>query len=69
MEGYLYAKVLVDAVRKGTTNPTPASVKAALDAYPSTDLGGFAVNFNPQTRNGSNFSDLAIIASNGKLMK
>lgn len=69
LEGYVYAKVLTDAIRKAGNNPTPASVKAALDAFPQTDLGGFTVNFNPQTKNGSSFSDLAIIASNGKLMK
>lgn len=69
LEGYVYAKVLVNAIRKAGNSPTAASVKAALDAYPQTDLGGFVVNFNPQTKNGSSFSDLAIIASNGKLMK
>ena len=69
LEGYVYAKVLLNAIRKAGNNPTPASVKAALDAYQPTDLGGFTVNFNPQTKNGSSFSDLAIIASNGKLMK
>ncbi len=69
LEGYVYAKVLVDAIRRAGTNPSAASVKAALDAYPSTDLGGFIVNFNPQTKNGSSFSDLTIISSNGKLMK
>ena len=69
LEGYVYAKVLTDAIRKAGNNPTPASVKAALDAYQPNDLGGFTVNFNPQTKNGSNFSDLAIIASNGRLMK
>jgi branched-chain amino acid transport system substrate-binding protein len=69
LEGYVYAKVLMSAIRKAGNNPTPASVKAALDAYPTTDLGGFVVKFNPQTKNGASFSDLAIIASNGKLMK
>lgn len=69
LEGYVYAKVLVNAIRKAGNNPTPASVKAALDGYQPNDLGGFTVNFNPQTKNGSSFSDLAIIASNGKLMK
>ncbi len=69
LEGYVYAKVLVNAIRKAGNNPTPASVKAALDGYQPYDLGGFTVNFNPQTKNGSSFSDLAIIASNGKLMK
>jgi branched-chain amino acid transport system substrate-binding protein len=69
LEGYVYAKLLMSAIRKAGNNPTPASVKAALDAYPTTDLGGFVVKFNPQTKNGASFSDLAIIASNGKLMK
>ena len=69
LEGYVYAKVLLNAIRKAGNNPTPASVRAALDGYQPTDLGGFTVNFNPQTKNGSSFSDLAIIASNGKLMK
>ncbi len=69
LEGYVYAKVLVDAIRRSGSNPTAVSVKAALDAYPSTDLGGFIVNFNPQTKNGASFSDLTIISSTGKLMK
>ena len=69
LEGYVYAKVLLDAIRKAGNNPTPATVRAALDGYAPNDLGGFTVNFNPQTKNGSRFSDLAIIGSNGKLMR
>ena len=69
LEGFVYARVLTGALRKAGSNPTPASVKAALEGFPPTDLGGFVVNFNPQTKNGSSFSDLTIIASNGKLMK
>jgi branched-chain amino acid transport system substrate-binding protein len=69
LEGYIYAKVLVAALRRAGNNPLPASVKAALDSFPSSDLGGFVVKFNPESRNGSSYSDLTIIASNGKLMK
>lgn len=69
IEGYVYAKVLADAIRRAGVNPTAASVKAALDATPPHDIGGFTVRFRPETRNGSAYSDLTVIGSTGKLMK
>ena len=69
LEGYVYARVLVDAIKSAGKNPTATSVAAALATFKNRDYGGFTVRFNPQTKNASSFSDLTIISSNGKLMR
>ena len=69
LEGYVYARVLVAALQRAGKNPTPASVKAALDDFPDQDFGGFGVRFNRSSQNASSFSDLTIISSSGKLMR
>lgn len=69
LEGYVYAKVLVAALRRAGKNLTPAGVAAALDEFPNQDYGGFVVRFKPETKNASSFSDLTIISANGKLMR
>ena len=69
LEGYVYARALVDAIKSAGKNPTAGSVAAALATFKNRDYGGFTVRFNPQTKNASSFSDLTIISSNGKLMR
>lgn len=67
MEGYIAAKVIVEAVRRQGNRPTREGVAAALDAMDSYDLGGYVVGFKPGMRTGSKFVELSIISGTGKI--
>jgi branched-chain amino acid transport system substrate-binding protein len=67
MEGYITAKVLVEAVRRQGARPTREGMAAALDGMESYDLGGYAVGFKPGNRTGSKFVELSIISGAGKI--
>ncbi|TWO71689.1 ABC transporter substrate-binding protein [Caenimonas sedimenti] len=67
MEGYIAAKVIVEAVRRQGARPTREAMAATLDAMDSYDLGGYAVGFKPNARSGSRFVELSIISGAGKI--
>jgi branched-chain amino acid transport system substrate-binding protein len=67
MEGFIAAKVIVEAVRRQGARPTREGMAATLDAMDSYDLGGYVVGFKPGMRNGSKFVELSIISGAGKI--
>jgi branched-chain amino acid transport system substrate-binding protein len=73
LEGYVYARVLTEALRRsGGLSGTAADRARVLDALtklPEIDMGGFFIKLYPDTRNGSKFTELTIISSSGKLLR
>jgi len=67
MEGYINAKVIVEAVRRQGARPTREGMAAALDGMDSYNLGGYVVGFKPGMRTGSKFVELSIISGAGKI--
>lgn len=67
MEGYIAAKVIVEAVRRQGARPTREGMVAALDSIDGFDLGGYVVGFKPNVRSGSRFVELSIISGSGKI--
>lgn len=68
MEGFIAAKVIVEAVRRqGGRMPTREGTVAALDAMNNFDVGGYVVGFKPGMRTGSRFVELSIVTSTGKI--
>ncbi len=67
MEGYITAKVIVEAVRRQGARPTREGMAAALDGMDNYNLGGYAVGFRPGMRTGSKFVELSIISGAGKI--
>jgi ABC-type branched-subunit amino acid transport system substrate-binding protein len=67
MEGYIDAKVIVEAVRRQGARPTREGMAAALDGMDSYNLGGYVVGFKPGMRTGSKFVELSIISGAGKI--
>jgi ABC-type branched-subunit amino acid transport system substrate-binding protein len=65
LEGYLNAKVLVEALRRAGPNPTPESVKKALEGFSSHNLGGIHVKYTPTQHTGLTFSELSMIRKDG----
>lgn len=70
MEGYLAARWLTAALSKATHREGAApALAAALEQLAPTDLNGFQLTFNPQTRSASTFVELTVISSALRFMK
>jgi ABC-type branched-subunit amino acid transport system substrate-binding protein len=67
MEGFIAAKVIVEAVRRQGARPTREGMVAALDGMDYYDLGGYAVSFKPNQRSGSRLVELSIITRDGRI--
>lgn len=67
LEGYIAAKVIVEAVRRQGAKPTREGMAAALDAMDTYDLGGYVVGFRPGLRTGSRFVELSIVSASGRI--
>ena len=67
MEGFIAAKVIVQAIRRQGAKPTREGTLQALERLENLDLGGYAISFRPNVRNGSRFVELSIISSSGKI--
>jgi branched-chain amino acid transport system substrate-binding protein len=66
LEGYISARILVEGIKRSGSSPTAERLAAALRDMGPQDLGGFTVDFS-KSNSGSNFIDLAVIDSSGKL--
>jgi branched-chain amino acid transport system substrate-binding protein len=67
LEGYVYARVLVEALRRAPESPTVYQVTSALDNLPTMDVGGLRIQIDPTTRNGLRYTDLTILTNEGRL--
>ncbi|HEY8357383.1 MAG TPA: ABC transporter substrate-binding protein [Ramlibacter sp.] len=65
LEGYLNAKVLVEALRRAGPGASPEAVKKALESMSSYDLGGVYVKYAPGQHTGMTFSELSMIRKGG----
>ena len=69
LEGFIGAKIAVEAVRRAGKEPTREKIVEALQAMGAYDLGGVQVNYGKGARQGWNAVDLTIIGANGKLLR
>jgi ABC-type branched-subunit amino acid transport system substrate-binding protein len=63
LEGFLAAKLTVEALRKAGPDPSRERLVAALDSLRSIDLGGYRVSFSPQDHEGSDFVELTYLGT------
>ena len=68
LEGYINARVLVEALRRSGPNPTREAVLLSLAAIDSLDLGGVRVGFGKGRREGNSFVDVAVIGAGGRMI-
>lgn len=67
LEGYIAARVLIEAVRStGKSAPTGRDVQAALERL-NRDLGGLPLRLRPDTHVGLGFNDIAVVDDSGGL--
>jgi hypothetical protein len=69
MEGFLVAKVFAEGLRRAGKGLTRESLVTALESMRDYNMGGFTVNYSPQSHEGSRFTDLTIIGRGGKFMR
>ena len=62
IEGYIPAKVIVEAVRRLKGKSTRDGMIVALNSIDNYDLGAYVVGFEPGALAGSKFVELSIIA-------
>lgn len=65
-EGYISARVTVEALRRIPGRPLPVAFAEMLRTMGEVDLGGYRVDFS-KGNTGSRFVDIAVIGSDGKL--
>lgn len=69
LEGYVNAKLMVDALKKAGRDLTRDKLVTTLETMREYDLGGYRVSFMPETHHGSRFVDLTVIGSKGKVLR
>jgi ABC-type branched-subunit amino acid transport system substrate-binding protein len=72
LEGYVSAKVMVEALRRagGGRGPTEReSLIAALESMTPYDVGGIEVSFTPLAHRGSRFVDTVVVATDGRFAR
>jgi ABC-type branched-subunit amino acid transport system substrate-binding protein len=62
-DGYLEARVLVEALKRAGPALTRAKLVAALEQFSNRDFGGVTVRYGPNDRTGSSFVDLVMLGS------
>jgi ABC-type branched-subunit amino acid transport system substrate-binding protein len=67
LEGFIAAKVIVEAARRQGRRMSREGFVAALDGMASFDAGGYVVGYRPGVRNGSRFVEMTIISGAGKI--
>ena len=69
MEGYLSARVLVEGLRRAGRGLTREGLVNALETLKDYDIGGFKVNYGPRNHQGSTYTDLTLIARDGRFTR
>jgi branched-chain amino acid transport system substrate-binding protein len=67
MEGFIAAKIIVEAIRRQGGRPTREGMPAALERIDNLNLGGHVVNFKQGARSGSRYVELTIISETGRI--
>ncbi|UJW81220.1 ABC transporter substrate-binding protein [Hydrogenophaga sp. SL48] len=66
-EGYIAAKILVEALRKSTP-PSPDAVQRALLSMDGYDLGGVSITFKRQGQGALNYGKLSMLGADGRFI-
>ena len=69
LEGYIAAKVTVEALRRAGPNASREKFVAALESLKDYDVGGFPVNYSGGSHLGSRFAEVTIVNKSGRLMR
>ena len=68
LEGYINARIVAEALRRAGANVTRESLIASLERIESLDLGGMRIGYGTGNRIGSNFVDVAVLGTDGRIL-
>ncbi len=68
LEGYIAAKILVQAMQRTGSSVTGPRLKAALETMQNVDLGGLTMSYDPVQHVALKFLDIAVISEDGRLL-
>lgn len=68
LEGFVYARVLSEGLRRCANSITRQCLASALEAK-AVDVGGYRVEFRPNDRRGSRFVEMTIITPDGRFRR
>lgn len=69
MEGFVAARVFVEALRRSGNAPTRENFINAVQGMRDVQLGGFAVDYGPRKNTGSRFVELTLLTENGRVRR
>ncbi|MCB1988901.1 MAG: ABC transporter substrate-binding protein, partial [Burkholderiaceae bacterium] len=69
LEGYINARVFIEALQRAGRNPTRAAFIDATWSLKKWDLGGFEINASTPERNASRFVELTLVTRDGRFMR
>ena len=69
LEGYIGAKITIEAIKRAGPNPTRDKITKTLNNFGEWDLGGVYVNYSQKGRSGWGSVELTIISASGNLMR
>lgn len=69
MEGFLSARVLVEGLRRAGRALDRAALIRGIESMREVDLGGYVVRFSDRDHNGSNYVELSVVGTSGRLVK
>jgi branched-chain amino acid transport system substrate-binding protein len=67
MEGYLAAKVITEALKRGPAKTSRDGLIAGLESLGNESFGGFAVSFSPTDHVASKFVELSMLTGDGRV--
>jgi ABC-type branched-subunit amino acid transport system substrate-binding protein len=68
LEGYLYARLIAEALARCAREPSRRCLIAALESRP-LEVGGYRVTFSPSDHRGSRFVEMTIVTSDGRFRR
>ncbi len=69
IEGYMGAKLAVEALNRAGKRPTRSKLLAALEGMNKVDLGGFSVSYSATDHTGLEYFDLSMITRDGAFLR
>jgi len=69
MEGFIAARIFVEALRRAGRRLTREKLVAALEGLSDFDAGGFRVSYGPRKRSGSSLVEMSMLTSNGEFVR
>lgn len=69
LEGFIAAKVIVEALKRTGKELTRERFITALESLRNYDVGGLTLEYGPKKRSGSTYVDLTIVGRNGSFVR